>query len=139
MPVDEDDLRAAVEAVAAAPGLAMDEDDLVEDVFLLSLSFLGREELQSAVAATVRAMEQLAQGTVGSSRLEYGLDDWRSYPYQRSVAQCARTTCRIVFREIDGGVAVKGFGHRHIPKDLYTRMSATRAFRGNKPTEPDTP
>ena len=126
MAISDETLKKAALAIAAASGLSMDADDLVEDVFLLSAAFDEPEEFEAAVAATIRAIELLAGRRVGSSTLKYAFEGWRSYHYQHRVFQGGRADCRIVFREVDGGIEAKGFGHRSVPKDLYARMAETR-------------
>jgi len=46
--------------------------------------------------------------------------------YQHRVRQGIEVTCRIMFREIDGGIEAKGLGHRRIPADFYKRMGRMR-------------
>lgn len=131
MSVDADLLRSAVRAVASVEGLHMDPDHLVEDVFVLSRSFPDERDFQCAVASTVRAMTALVERRVGSSELRHGLSARRSYHYQHRVVQGARADCRIVFRYVDGGIEVRGFGHRHVPADVYERLARSRrASRG---------
>lgn len=129
MAVSEDVLRGAVKAVSRVEGLSMDADHLVEDVFLLAFAFPDEDDFQAAVASTVRALRLVIEGSVSSSSLERRLGEWRSFHYQHRVAQGAKADCRIMFKEIEGGIEVKGFGHRRIPKDFYRRISADRNAR----------
>lgn len=122
---DELVLEAAL-AIAAAPGLEMDPDGLLEDAYLLAFAFPDEAEFAAAAASTVRAIGDLSAGRVSSSRLKYALDGWSSFHYQHRVSQGARADCRIVFRETDGGIEVMGFGHRSVPKDFYSRMASGR-------------
>ena len=126
MAVSDESLKSAAVAIAAAPGLSMDPDHLVEDVFLLSYAFGDQVEFEAAVAATVRAIGLLVGHRVTTSPLKYSFEGWRSFHYQHRVSQGGRADCRIVFRETEGGIEVKGFGHRNVPKDLYERMEDTR-------------
>lgn len=126
MAVDDARLRAAVGAIADVEGLSMDPDSLVEDVYLLAYAFPEGDDFEAAVASTCRALAALIAGRVSTSALKYELDTWQSYHYQPRVAQGARATCRIVFRNTNDGIEVKGFGQRRIPRDFYQRMSSTR-------------
>ncbi|MCI8367808.1 MAG: hypothetical protein HFJ66_09495 [Eggerthellaceae bacterium] len=126
MAIDEEILREAVVAIADVPGLHMDADDLVEDIYLLAYAFPEEGDFKAAVASTVRAMGQLSVGRVSASPLKHNFAAWSSYHYQPRVGQGARAVCRIVFRPVEGGIEVKGFGHRRIPKDFYERIAAGR-------------
>ena len=42
------------------------------------------------------------------------------------MSQGGSADCRIVFRETEGGVEVKAFGHRRVPADIYERMATSR-------------
>ena len=126
MAISDELFQEAVRAVARVEGLAMDENDLVEDVFLLAYAFPEEEDFKAAVASTCRAMAFLVEGRVKSGDLKYEFEGWHSYHYQHRVGQGVRALCRIMFKEADGGIEVKGFGHRRIPNDFYGRMSAGR-------------
>ena len=39
--------------------------------------------------------------------------------------QGAQADMRIVYRTIESGIEVKGFGHRWVPADVYKRISGT--------------
>ncbi|NGM18351.1 hypothetical protein GMI70_10190 [Eggerthellaceae bacterium zg-893] len=127
MAIDKQLLRRAVESLSDVEGVFMDPKSLVEDVFLLAYAFPEEADFMAACASTARALNQLARRTVTASELKYAFAGWKSYHYQHRVGQGVRATCRIMFREIDGGVEVKGFGHRRIPSDFYQRMSEVEA------------
>lgn len=124
--ISEAVLLEAAEAVSAVKGLAMDPNDLVEDVFLLAYAFPEERDFKAAVASTCRALGRLVAEAVTPSDLKYDLSGWSSYHYQPWVGQGVRAMCRIMFRRIEGGIEVKGFGHRRIPEDFYRRMGAGR-------------
>ena len=124
--ISEAVLLQAAETVSAVKGLAMDPNDLVEDVFLLAHAFPEERDFKAAVASTCRALGRLIAGAVTPSDLKYDLSGWSSYHYQPWVGQGVRAMCRITFRRIEGGIEVKGFGHRRIPEDFYRRMGAGR-------------
>lgn len=126
MPVSKTLIRQAAEDIAAVEGLCMSPDALLEDVFLLALAFPEQEDFMAACVNTRRALTLLVEGKVDSSALKHGFAGWRSYHYQHRVGQGVKATCRIVFRAGEGGIEVKGFGHRHIPGDIYEHLSASR-------------
>ena len=124
--ISEAVLLEAAEAVSAVKGLAMDPNDLVEDVFLLAHAFPEERDFKAAIAGTCRVLGRLIAGAVTPSDLKYDLSGWSWYHYQPWVGQGVRAMCRIMFRCIEGGIEVKGFGHRRIPEDFYRRMGAGR-------------
>ncbi|MBQ3328336.1 MAG: hypothetical protein IJG88_00080 [Eggerthellaceae bacterium] len=126
MPVSDETVLEAAMAIATISGLEMDPDDLLEDAFLLARSFPEEDEFMAATAATVRAIGNLAGRRVTSARLKYAFEGWLSYHYQHRVSQGGSADCRIVFRETEGGVEVKAFGHRRVPADIYERMATSR-------------
>ena len=62
MAISDELLQEAVRAVTRVEGLAMDENDLVEDVFLLAYAFPEEEDFKAAVASTCKAMAFLIGG-----------------------------------------------------------------------------
>lgn len=123
MAVKRETIRKAIEAIAGIQGLYMDDAAVVEDVALLSHAFPDEDDYMAACASTQRALRQLTNQEVASSDLKYGFAEWKSYHYQHRVGQGVRATCRVMYREVDGGIEVKGFGHRRIPSDFYERMA----------------
>ncbi|MGN0261654.1 MAG: hypothetical protein ACI4B9_02220 [Eggerthellaceae bacterium] len=126
MAISNDLIRQAVEALAGIEGVFMDPASLVEDVFLFAYAFPEQEDFMAACASTSRALGLLMKGAVDSSNLKYQLEGWDSYHYQHRAGQGVKADCRIMYRRIDGGIEVKGFGHRRIPADFYIRMGEKR-------------
>ena len=126
MPISDKTILDAALAIASVPGLEMNPDDLLEDTFLLARSFPEEDEFKAATAATVRAIANITGRKVTSAWLKYAFEGWLSYHYQHRVSQGGSADCRIVFRETEGGVEVKAFGHRKLPADIYERMTASR-------------
>ncbi len=132
MPISPSDIRQAIGAIADVPGLRMDPVALAEDVVLLAHAFDTDKEFQAACVSTCHALLLLVEDKVDASDLEYPLEDWRSYHYQHRVGQGLPADCRVIYRRVedaaDGApqIEVKGFGHRRIPEDLYTRMAEER-------------
>ena len=126
MPVSDEMVLEAAIAIADTPGLAMDPDDLIEDVYLLSAAFPAEREFMSATAAAVRAISNRAGRRVTSASLKYAFEGWKSFHYQHRVSQGVSADCRIVFRETEDGVEVKMLGHRRHPVDIYERLAQRR-------------
>lgn len=68
--ISEAVLLEAAEAVSAVKGLAMDPNDLVEDVFLLAYAFPEERDFKAAVASTCRALGRLVAEAVTPSDFE---------------------------------------------------------------------
>ncbi len=126
MPISNEDIRSAIIAISDVSGVWMDTGALAEDAILLAYAFPEEDEFKAACANTCRALSLLVEGKVATSDLKYAFEDWQSYHYQHHVGQGSAATCRIIYRKIEGGIEVMGFGHRHIPEDFYVRMSKCR-------------
>ena len=130
MAISNDLMRQAIDSLSKTDGLIMSSASLVEDVLLLSLAFPAEDDFMAACASTQRVFEHLVAGKVIASDLKYSFGKWSSYHHQHRVGQGIRATCRIMYRKIDGGIEVKGFGHRRIPADFYERMGEYRLSDG---------
>lgn len=128
MAISKEIIRQAIESLSDIKGVHMDAASLVEDSFLLAYAFPEEDDFMSACASTCRALTQLVAGRVIPADLKYDFEDWKSYHYQHRVGQNIKATCRIMYRRINGGIEVKGFGHRRIPEDFYERMHEERAI-----------
>lgn len=126
MPVSEGALRDAIVAIAKVKNVLMDPRALAEDALALSYALPDEREYRAATANTCRALEQLADGKVQSSSLKYAHEGWFSYHYQHAVARGARANMRIMYRLEGKKLKVRGFGHRDMPEDFYTRMAEVR-------------
>lgn len=122
MPVDKGMLKAAIVQIASIKGVSMPAEVLAEDVVLLAAVWPDEGDFAQAVASTVRALEQVAAGRITPSPLEDDLGGWFSYHYQLRRTQGERAVMRVVFQPVEGGIRVKGFGHRFKPADIYHRM-----------------
>ncbi len=122
MAIPNDLLRAAIAQVAGVPGIEMAPEALVEDVVLLARVWPAEDDFAAAVAASVRALSQVAARTVTPDSLKGSLEGWSSYHYQLRRVQGEPAMLRVVFRERGAMVEVKGFGHRFKPADVYHRL-----------------
>ena len=123
MPISRETVLRAAQSIAECDGLFMDADALLEDVVLLAYAFPHEDDFMAAIVNTCNAIAFVRAGKVDASELKYGFAGWSSYHYQHRVGQGVRATCRIMFRSVEGGIEVKGFGHRRIPEDFCFRMS----------------
>lgn len=126
MAISDDLILQAIDTLSSVEGVSMDPDALAEDAFLLGEAFPEEREYLASVLATQRALELLVAGRVNSAKLAWNQAGWNSYHYQHRVGQGAKADCRVEWQKRDGTVYVRGFGHRWMPDDFYTRMSATR-------------
>ncbi|MBT1162557.1 hypothetical protein [Bifidobacterium sp. SO1] len=124
--ISEQQIIDAIRIISQIDGLAMNADDLVDDVVLLAQAWPDEEDFQSAVLAVSKALEQLINKQVSGTPLLYRLKGWDSYHFQHRKGQREKADMRIVYRITIDGIAVKGFGARHKPQDFYRRMLASR-------------
>ncbi|OZG60537.1 hypothetical protein BLEM_1838 [Bifidobacterium lemurum] len=123
MNVTNDMLDKAVRAISAIPAVEMDGASLARDVVLLAYAWPDAEEFAAAVGGTCEALRALAEGRVEGSELKYQFEGWRSFHYQHRRFHKAKADARIVYRRVDAGIQVWGFGGRHVPSDIYRRLS----------------
>ena len=123
MAIDRSLLKAAIFQISSIEGVSMPVEVLMDDVVLLAAVWPDEGEFAQAVASTVRALEHVVAGKVTPSPLEDELAGWFSYHYQLRRGQGERAVLRIIFQpDSEGGVRVKGFGHRFKPADIYHRI-----------------
>ena len=126
MAVSDKLVAALAQSVASLDGVTADARAVVEDAYLLSLAFSEEQDYLEASANTLRALEQLRAESVAASKLAHNHAGWLSYHYQHKVGQGMRADMRIVFKQTEGGILLRAFGHRNLPHDFYERIARAR-------------
>lgn len=126
MGISDEVFQAAFRQLSAIPSVEFDPESLAEDVFLLGKAYPDEASFALAAASANRALRQLAEGRVTTSKLKYEFEGLSSFHFQAHRQQGAPADMRIVFRREDGRVRVVGFGNRRIPSDIYERLSASQ-------------
>ncbi|CAM4355850.1 DUF3237 family protein [Paenibacillus alkaliterrae] len=112
-----------IDRVSEINGLQMDPEALADDVVLMALIFNVDSTFVQGMNSVVRAITQLIDGVVSASQLEQNDSGWDSYHFQSQRVQGHRADLRVVFQNVDHHtVRIKGFGHRHLPSDIYKRL-----------------
>lgn len=124
--IDRTVIRDAIVMIAHVEGLFMDPDDLVDDVVLMAQAWPDEEEFMSATLAVCTAMQDLVAGKVEGTRLKYDMSAWSSFHFRHRRARGTKADTRIIYRRMERGIIVKGFGNRHKPQDIYRRLLADR-------------
>lgn len=127
MAISKSLIRQAIASLSEVEGVFIDGAALVEDAVLLSVAFPDEDDYMAACSSTRQALEHIVKGQVSASNLKYDFAEWESYHYQHRVGQGVKVTCRIMYRRVEGGIEVKGFGHRRMPTDFYKRMASIRS------------
>ena len=124
MSVGRDDLVRAIQILASVEGMQMDPAALAQDVLAVADAWPTADEFRLAIAATRRVLERLVSGAAEGTPLKYNLSAWSSLHYQHKRAQGQRADMRVVYQRTEGeaGIRVRGFGHRHVPQDVYRRL-----------------
>lgn len=127
----ESRIRRAFHALAEIDRVRMQPEGLVEDVVVLFREFSDEgDRFERAVANTAIAIEQARDGRVTPAKLRNSLQGWNSLHYQSAKGQGAPADMRLVYRiDSDGRIAVKCFGHRYRPVDIYKRFMHDSAKR----------
>lgn len=131
MSIADNTILQAIAALSTVDNVQMDLKALTDDAVFLTLAFSERTEYEAAVANTMKALKDLARGTVSTSMLGGAFQGWESYHYQPKVGQNVKADMRILFRREPSFVRVLAFGHRYIPDDLYQRVSSSRSSTKN--------
>ena len=126
MPINDQQLLEAISAISSIESIAMDADDLADDIMLVAYVWPTPDEFKSAIANTCRALSQIASRQVSGTALEGRYRTWFSYHYQHKREKGAKADMRINFQRRANDVVIKGFGHRYIPVDIYARLNKTR-------------
>ena len=112
-----------IDVISRIHGLQMDPVSLTDDVVLMAMVFRDEEAFVLAMNNVARALTQLINGLVETSQLEHHYSGWEFYHFQSHRTQGHRADLRIVFLKVNTNVIrVKGFGHRHLPLDIYNRL-----------------
>ena len=126
MAISDELIAAAARTIAGVEQVQADATAIIEDAFLLSLAFTDEDDYLSAVANTIRALEQIVAQSVTPAQLKHGHRGWSCYHFQHKVEQGARADMRIVFKRTEEGVQLRAYGHRNLPIDFYERVARTR-------------
>ena len=126
MQVTKEHADECAQRIAGVRGMHMDARAVVEDTYLLAVAYPEVEDFDLAVASTLRILGLLANGRLDAPSLRDDLEGWRSYHYQHRSEPGKAADCRIVYRRVDEGIIVMGFGNRHIPEHFYDRIKRTR-------------
>lgn len=112
-----------IDLVSQLDGLMMDPVTLADDMILMAYYFNEPDDFLLAISQVVKAMKHLIQERVATSQLERSYRGWTSYHFQSKRVQGKRADLRIVFQKHTAyTIRIKGFGHRHIPIDIYRRL-----------------
>ena len=127
MTIDRATQLQALRVLASVEGAFFDPQWLAEDIHLLAEAFPDPEEFAAATVSTGRALKSLVSDSVNAADLDYDLKGWKSYHYQHRRAQRAKADMRIIYKRENDQCLVMGFGHRHVPANVYRRLADNRA------------
>lgn len=126
MPISLALFHESIDLIAGIQQLEMDPQALADDIVLLDRVWHDKREFKSAITSVHKAIEQLVQGAVSGTPLKNNHKDWMSYHFQHRRSQGGKADMRIVYQLKAGRIRVRGFGHRHLPVDIYRRLNEER-------------
>lgn len=126
MSISKATVAQAIAALSSVDGVLMEPSALAEDAMVLTLAFDKEDDYKAAVVNTVKALKDISKGRVAPSALSGTYEGWSSFHYQPRVAQGTAATMRMIFRQANGSLYVLGFGHRHVPSNIYRRLAELR-------------
>ena len=129
VPVSEQTALRAIDLLSAVEGIEMDPHALADDVVLLAVAFSDESDFKCAVASTCKELQRIAAGKTTDASLKYSYEGWFSHHYQHRKSQGQTADMRIVYARHCDVVRVRGFGHRHLPFDIYDRLAEGDPWR----------
>lgn len=122
--IASDLLEQAVERIGSVSGVRMDAISLAQDVLLLAYAWPDETEFRAAVDSVCDALTNLVAHKVEGTELKHQFTGWRSFHFQHHRFNGARADARVIYRWDGENLTVRGFGGRHLPSDIYQRLSS---------------
>lgn len=117
-----------LEGLASLPDVAINADDVYDDLEALAKAFPDPERYATALRAILAQLRILVKQAPGKP-MQGRYAGWRRHAFQSQQRRGARADLRIVYRIEGGRAEVLGFGHRHDPVDVYLRLRERRERR----------
>jgi hypothetical protein len=111
-----------IDHVASVQGIEMDPDALVDDVVFIAYSFDQDDTFIAAMTQIVHSLLLLVKRRNMGQSLVGNFSDWRSFHFQSQRTKGHPADLRMVYKDTGTSIRVRGFGHRHLPQNIYLRL-----------------
>jgi len=116
-------IEEAIDIIADIQGIKMNQDELVDDVILVAFVFDEESKFKLAINQITNSIHQIiSQRNVGQA-LVNNYEGWMSFHFQSQRVNGHPADLRVVYQDIITAIRVRGFGHRHLPTNIYTRLN----------------
>ncbi|MDA8347044.1 MAG: hypothetical protein M0Z66_16500 [Thermaerobacter sp.] len=96
--------------------------DVLDDLASLEAAFPSPESYKVALEEAIHQLHVVVRQQPGKG-MRGRLNVWRRHAFQSMPARGGKADLRIVYKASDGSeVELLGFGHRHVPRDIYQRL-----------------
>ncbi|PLR76312.1 hypothetical protein CU633_16605 [Bacillus sp. V3-13] len=122
MAISDELIEQAIDIIASINGIEMNHDELVDDVILIAYAFDQEPTFMAAISQITHSLHLIVKTRNIGQQLSGNLKDWMSFHFQSQRTQKYPADLRIVYQDVGNKIRVRGFGHRRIPKDFYSRL-----------------
>ncbi len=112
----------AIENIANIKGIEMDPDYLLDDVVLVAYVFNAEDIFKKAISQIVHSLNLIINKRSIGQPLVGNLTGWFSFHFQSQRVSKHPADLRCVYKDAGVEIQVRGFGHRHLPGDIYRRL-----------------
>lgn len=92
------------------------------NIVLVAYVFDDEILFMTAITQIKNAIHQIVKTRIIGQALVGNLSDWMSFHFQSQRAQKHPSDLRIVYKDTGTDINIRGFGHRHLPSDVYRRL-----------------
>jgi hypothetical protein len=115
-------IELALDHIADIQGIQMDPNYLLDDVVLIAYVFDEEELFKKAINQIVHSLHLIIEKRSIGQPLAGNLMGWFSYHFQSQRVNRHPADLRCVYKDATVEIQVRGFGHRHLPSDVYKRL-----------------
>jgi hypothetical protein len=122
MAINNQLIEQAIDNIADIQGIEMDPNYLVDDVVLIAYVFIEEELFKKAINQIVHSLQLIiAKRSIGQP-LAGNLTGWFSFHFQSQRVNKHPADLRCIYKDAGVEIQVRGFGHRHLLSDIYTKL-----------------
>ncbi|WP_019415071.1 hypothetical protein [Paenisporosarcina sp. TG20] len=123
MAISNNLIEEAIDVIANIQGIQMNQDELVDDVILVAFVFDEESTFKLAINQITNSIQHIvSQRNVGQA-LVNTYDGWMSFHFQSQRVNGHPADLRVVYQNTNTVIRIHGFGHRHLPTNIYRRLN----------------
>ncbi|MBP1970328.1 hypothetical protein J2Z83_002446 [Virgibacillus natechei] len=122
MTIDNNLIEQAIDAITEIEGIKTDPNAMLDDIVLVAYVFDNELLFMTAIAQIKKAMLQIVKTRDIGQPLVGNLSSWMSFHFQSQRTQKHPADLRIIYHDTGDFIRIRGFGHRHLPSDVYQKL-----------------